>query len=77
MARTIPDRDLESWEVFTTTGPYGYAWNSRVVFRCTSDPGERPRAYLVDGDKSDAEARVATASCEDLLAILAHGEVLD
>jgi len=71
------DRDLKSWEVFATTGPYGYARNSRVVFRCTSDPGERPRAYVADGDKSDAEARVATASREDLLAMLARGEVLD
>jgi len=47
-----------------------------VVFYCTSDPNERPRAYLVPGDKSDAKAKVATATRSEVLEMLAGTEPL-
>ena len=77
MARTILDGDLKSWEAFASTGRYGFAPRSRVVFYCTTDPGERPRAYAVEGDKSDVEALLATAPPEKLRELLAGAERLD
>ena len=77
MSRTIVDAGLKSWEVFASTGPYGYGPHSRVVFRCTTDPGERPRARALEGDKSDAEALVAAAPLERLRELLESAEPLD
>jgi hypothetical protein len=76
MSRTLVDDDLNSWEAFASTGPYGYAERSVVVFHCTTDPGERPRAFALGGDKSDAEAAVATAERGRLLEMLAGAEPL-
>ena len=66
MARTIVDEGLQRWEAFASTGQYGFAARSQVVFQCTSDPSERPRAFTVAGDKSDAEALVAQGSAQVL-----------
>jgi hypothetical protein len=77
MARTIVDAGLMSWEAFASTGPFGYAPHSRVVFRCTTDPSERPRAHTVEGDKSDAELLVATAPAAELRALLEGAEPID
>jgi hypothetical protein len=77
MARTIMDQDLKSWEAFASTGPYGYAPHSRVVFHCTSDASERPRACKVEGDKSDVESLVAAAPQEKLRELLASAEPID
>jgi hypothetical protein len=74
MPKTLLDGGLKSWEAFASTGPYGYADQSVVVFRCTSDPDERPRAIAVSGDKSDAETRVATATRKELLEMLERAE---
>jgi hypothetical protein len=76
MARTVRDDQLRVWEVFASTGPYGYADHARVVFNCTDDPGVRPRALAVPGDKSDVETRVATASGKELLEMLSAAEAL-
>lgn len=77
MARTIVDANLKSWEAFASTGPYGYAPHSRVIFRCTTDASERPREYRVQGDKSDVESLVATAPQETLRVLLASAEPID
>jgi hypothetical protein len=77
MARTILDAGLRSWEAFASTGPYGYADHCRVVFHCTSDPAERPRAVAIPGDKSDAETLVATTPAEGLRELLESAEPLD
>jgi hypothetical protein len=77
MARTIVDAGLRSWEAFASTGPYGYADHARVVFRCTTDPNERPRAIAIPGDKSEAEALVATATSVGLRELLETAEPLD
>ena len=77
MSRTLVDDDLNSWEAFASTGRYGYAERSLVVFHCMTDPRERPRAFTLAGDKSDAEAAVATAERGRLLEMLAGAEPLD
>ena len=76
MARIILDDDLKSWEAFASTGPYGYASGSRVVFHCTTDRGERPRAYSIEGDKSDAETLLATAPDAKLRELLGGAKPL-
>ncbi|MSR37204.1 MAG: hypothetical protein EXR95_11285 [Gemmatimonadetes bacterium] len=76
MARTILDDDLRSWEAFASTGPFGYALRSRVVFNCTTDPAVRPRMWALDGDKSDAETLVATAPAAALVGLLEKAEPL-
>lgn len=68
--RTIRDGGLKTWEVFATTGDHGFADPARIVFRCVSDPGERPRAVRYGGDKSEAEEAVVSRSDQDLLAWL-------
>ena len=76
MARSIMDDELRSWEVFASTGAYGYSPHSQVVFSCTTDPGERPRACTLAGDASDAEALVARAPAAELIALLEKAEPL-
>ena len=76
MPKIVLDGQLKNWEVFASTGPYGYSDHSCVVFYCTSDPNERPRAYPVPGDKSDAKAKVATAPRSEVLEMLAGAEPL-
>ena len=77
MSRTIVDADLRSWEVFASTGPYGYAPHSRLVFSCTTDPAERPRSSAVSGDKADVESLVATAPDDELRRLLEAAEPID
>lgn len=76
MSRSLLDDGLRSWEAFASTGPYGYSDGSRVIFRCTSDPGERPRACALTGDNSEAEAKVKGAPASELLEMLRRAEPL-
>ena len=76
MSRSLLDHGVRSWEAFASTGPYGYSDGSRVIFRCTSDPGERPRAFALTGDNSEAEARVTGAPASELLEMLGRAEPL-
>ncbi len=71
------DDDLREWEVYATTGRYGFPDRARVMFRCMSDPHERTRALALQGDKSDAEAAVETASAEELTRMMEEAETLD
>lgn len=71
------DDDLKEWEVFATTGRFGFPDRARVVFRCVSDPQERARAVAIEGDKSDAEAIVAGRSEAELREMMEAAEVLD
>ena len=76
MARAIMDDGLRSWDVFASTGPFGYGPGSVLVFSCTTDPGERPRTWTISGDQSDAEMLVAQAPAPELLALLGRAEPL-
>lgn len=66
MPRLIHDDALRTWEVFASTGDYGAADPARIVFRCTTEPGVRPRSVRLDGDKSDAERAVVELSDDEL-----------
>lgn len=77
MGRTIQDGDFRRWEAFATTGDYGFPRPARIVFRCRSDADERARVVTIDGDKSDAEARLKALDDEALTGLLETSEVLD
>ena len=77
MTRTLLDEDLREWEVFASTGRFGFPAPARVVFRCVTDPGERARALAIDGDKSDAEALVVARSDEELKQMMTRARSLD
>lgn len=77
MTRTILDDDLRRWEVFATTGRYGFPDPSRVIFRCVSDRSLRSRAVTIDGDKSDAEQTVADSDDAELSAMLERAAEID
>lgn len=77
MSRVIVDPDLRRWEAYATAGDYGFPTPGRIVFRCTSDRGLRPRTVTVPGDKSDAERTVVEASDAELREMLARAEEID
>lgn len=75
--RTIQDDSFRTWEAYATTGEYGFSNPARIVFRCLTDPDERARTVTIDGDKSDAEARIRSLSGEDLMDLMEVSEVVD
>lgn len=77
MSRMILDGALQTWEVFATTGRYGFPDPSRVMFRCVSDPEVRARAVEIEGDKSDAEGVVLSRGDDELRAMLAEAPELN
>lgn len=77
MGRTIQDDDFREWEAFATTGAYGFSRPARIVFRCRTDPAQRSRVVTIEGDKSDAEARLTSVGGEELAEMLRAAEVLD
>jgi hypothetical protein len=70
MTRTIQDEDLLLWEVYATAGDFGFPDHARLVFHCLTDPARRARFVEREGDKSDVENEVATATDRDLLELL-------
>lgn len=76
MATTIVDRDFRTWEVYATTGDYGFAEPARIVFHCTSDPRIRARSVKIEGDHADAERLVATAGEDRLHGLFERAEAL-
>ena len=77
MGRMIQDDDFRTWEAFATTGDYGFPRPARIVFRCRDDPAERSRVVTIEGDKSDAEARLRSLEDGELEEMLADAPVLD
>ncbi len=77
MARTFLDGDLLTWEAYATSGDFGYAYTSRIVLHCLSEPARRARSVDDVGDKAAAERLVADASSDDLLALLDRSHPLD
>lgn len=74
--RTIDDGAFQRWEVYATTGDFGFSRPARIVFRCLTDPDERARAVEIDGDKSDAESRVRELGADELRSMLKEAPVL-
>lgn len=77
MGRMILDGALQQWEVFATTGRYGFPDPARVMFRCVSDPEIRARALDIEGDKSDAERKVEILDDGELKEMLSGAPELD
>ncbi|MFW6199195.1 MAG: hypothetical protein ACOC8K_01360 [Gemmatimonadota bacterium] len=75
--RTIQDDSFRTWEAYATTGDYGFSNPARIIFRCIADPDERARFVIIDGDKSDAEARIRSISDEELRKLMEGAEVVD
>lgn len=75
--RTIQDDSFRTWEAFATTGDYGFSDPARIIFRCVTDPDERARFVTIDGDKSDAEARIRSLSVDELKDLMAEADVVD
>lgn len=75
--RTIQDDSFRTWEAYATTGDFGFSNPARIVFRCISDPEERARAVEIEGDKSDAEARVRKLSGGELGDLMEQAVVVD
>jgi hypothetical protein len=74
--RTILDGDLRRWEVYATTGDFGAPDPARIGFRCTSDVGQRPRVFVFEGDKSEAERSVAASPDGELMRMLKEAETV-
>ncbi|MDX1567200.1 MAG: hypothetical protein R3223_05315 [Longimicrobiales bacterium] len=75
--RTIQDDSFRTWEAYATTGQYGFSDPARIIFRCVTDPNERARFVTIDGDKSDAEARVRSLSNGELQDLMEGADVVD
>lgn len=74
--RIVRDGDFRDWEVYASTGDFGLPNPARIVFRCRTDPDERPRVVTIEGDKSEAEARVKSLTNPELTELLDEAEVL-
>jgi len=70
LARQFIDRDLELWQVHTSTGRFGLAESGRLVFLCVSDRERAPRTVSIKGDLRAAEAAAAELSDEELRDLL-------
>ncbi|MGH7476872.1 MAG: hypothetical protein ACRELD_11320 [Longimicrobiales bacterium] len=77
MARTFLDHDLQTWEVYASSGDFGYADPARLVFNCLTSRGQRPRYIRWDGGQTDAARQAATAAPEQLSALLEHAREVD
>lgn len=69
--RTIQDANLELWEVYASSGDFGFPEHARIVFQNLSDRTRRARFAERPGDKSEAEHEVATLTDEQLAELLA------
>ncbi len=66
MHASFLDARLREWESYVTTAAGGMPVPGRIVFRCLSDPSERPRVLEVDGNRAHAERLLTRASDDEL-----------
>ena len=76
MARKILDDDLMEWEVFASTGDFGYPEHSTIVFHCLTDMARRSRILRLDGDKAEAERVIQEEPAERLAAMMSAAKEL-
>ncbi len=69
MSRQLTDEDLLVWEAYSTSGPFGFADGSRILFNCLSDPGRRARFVQFEGDSADSERSLGQKSTGELYAL--------
>lgn len=69
MAKTFLDNDLLLWEVYPSTGAFGFPENPKIVFNCLTNRAKRARVVEAPGDEADAAATLQHASTKELLAM--------
>lgn len=74
--RTIQDGNLELWEVYASSGDFGFPEHSRIVFLSLSDRLRRPRALTRDRDRSAVERELSLLSDRELGALLEQADEL-
>ena len=67
MAKTFLDKNLLVWEVYSSTGAFGFPENPKIVFNCLTNRAMRARVVEAPGDEADAAATLQRASTKDLL----------
>lgn len=77
MSRIFSDRDLLSWEAYTSGGAFGLPERPRVIFHCVSDPDRRSRFVHHDGDDASAERELQGLSDDALRELLSRSIELD
>lgn len=77
MSREFQDGGLQTWEVYASSGPFGFARPARIVFHCLSDPSLRARVLLRQADRAEAERTVEGAEDEELRSLLAQAAEVD
>lgn len=70
MSRVFTDEGLLTWEVFSSSGPFGFPEQPKIVFQCLSEPNRRARFVVHDGDSADAAERVHGVPEDDLREML-------
>lgn len=73
MAKLYDDDFLE-WDVWVASGRRGTPAPARIVFRCVTDPGQRPRAVEIAEGSGRAEALVQEAGTGELRDLLQRAE---
>lgn len=74
--RTIQDGNLELWEVYASSGDFGFPEHSRIVFHSLSDRLRRARALERDADRAAVERELSVLSDAELTALLESAEDL-
>jgi hypothetical protein len=74
--RTIQDADLATWEVYASSGDFGFPERSKIVFHCLSDLQRRARAVTRDLDRAAVEHEIAALPDPDLAELLARADDL-
>lgn len=75
MSRILQDPDLMDWEVYATSGAFGYPDRAQIIFACLSDRSRRARS-VEQGDKANAERQVRALSDAELLQLLERSRPL-
>lgn len=70
MPRIITDADLQVWEVYPSSGPFGLPERPKVVFNCLTDSNRRPRWVVMNGDDAEVEKRLGEMNVKELLQLL-------
>jgi len=72
--KTVFDDHLMEWEAWATPAPGGLGRTGRVVFRCLTDRGVRPRALDFQEPGPAVEARLEAADPGTLRDMLSRAE---
>jgi hypothetical protein len=77
MSRVFTDQNLLTWEVYASGGKWGLPDRPKIIFQCLSEPNQRARFVVHEGDEADAEEVVHQAPEERLRALLGSSRELD